>query len=134
MNCEVCGNPIHGEPQTVLIEGASMRVCGNCAKLGTKITQTVPRPSVVTSRSLAPLIPRVDIVEDELVLRDDFGTVIKEAREELGLTQDEFAMKLNERVSLIKHLETGKIKPNDMLAAKLERFLKIDLYVSPEYD
>lgn len=126
---------IRGEPQTVLIEGALMRVCGNCAKLGTKITQTVPKPFVVATRPLgAPLIPKVDIVEDELILRDDFGTAIKEAREEMGLTQDEFARRLNERVSLIKHLETGKIKPDDMLAAKLERFLKIDLYVSAEYD
>ena len=126
--------PIRGEPQTVLIEGASMKVDSNCAKLGTKIAETVPKPSTVTARPLAPLIPKVDFVEDELVLRDDFGTAIKEAREEMGLTQDEFAMKLNERVSVIRHLETGKIKPDDMLAAKLERFLKIDLYVSPEYD
>ena len=111
-----------------------MKVDSNCAKLGTKITETVPKPLAVTARRLAPLIPKVDFVEDELVLRDDFGTAIKEAREEMGLTQDEFAMKLNERVSVIRHLETGKIKPDDMLAAKLERFLKIDLYVSPEYD
>ena len=134
MDCEICGNPIKGESQVVLVDGAKLRVCSNDAKLGTLIKETVQRqpfvPRPVNSRSTA----KFDIVEDYLELRDDFGVVIKSAREKMGLSQDQLAAKINERASLIRHLETGKMKPDDVLANKLERFLKIDLYGAANSD
>lgn len=132
MNCEICGNPIRGELQVILIDGAKLRVCSNDAKLGTPIKETVQQSGFVPRRVSSPLIPKFDILEDELELREDFGVAIKNAREKMGLSQDQLAAKINERASLIRHLETGKMKPDDMLAKKLERFLKINLYVAAD--
>ena len=41
-------------------------------------------------------------------------------------------MKINEKPSVISHLEAGSIKPTDALARKLEHFLKIELFVPAE--
>ena len=67
-----------------------------------------------------------------MVLREDYSKVIKNARELLGIKQDELGMKINEKPSVISHLEAGSIKPTDALARKLEHFLKIELFVSAE--
>jgi putative transcription factor len=41
-------------------------------------------------------------------------------------------MKINEKTSVISHLETGSMKPDDALARKLEHFLKIQLFIPTE--
>jgi putative transcription factor len=134
LSCEICGNPIRGVPQVVLVDGAKLRVCNNDAKLGTAIKETVRPQGFVPRPVNSPLFPKFDIIEEELELREDFGTAIKSAREKMGLSQDQLAAKINERASLIRHLETGKMKPDDVLATKLERFLKIDLYGAADRD
>ena len=136
MNCEICGMLIRGDPQLVITDSAKLWVCNVHAKLGTPIKETVAKARTVGSSPAArpPLIPKFDIIEEELQLKEDFGTVIKEARERMGLTQEQLALKINERASLIRHLETGKMKPTDTLAGKLERFLKVDLYGASEED
>jgi putative transcription factor len=60
--------------------------------------------------------------------------MIKEAREMRGMSQDELGRKINEKPSVISHLETGSMKPNDILARKLEHFLKIRLFVPIDDD
>lgn len=62
-------------------------------------------------------------------LRSDFGKVIKDARESLGLSQEDVGRKINEKPSVISHLEVGTMKPSDVLARKLEHFLKVELFV-----
>ncbi|MDP7457542.1 MAG: helix-turn-helix domain-containing protein, partial [Candidatus Woesearchaeota archaeon] len=42
------------------------------------------------------------------------------------------AKKINEKVSLIHHIETGKTEPSIALAKKLERFLNISLVKQDE--
>jgi len=134
LNCEICGNPIRGEPQVILVDGAKLRVCSNDVRLGTVVKETVRPQGLVPKSVHGPLIPKFDIIEEELELREDFGMTIKSAREKMGLSQDQLAAKINEKASLIRHLETGKLKPDDMLATKLERFLKIDLYGAADSD
>jgi len=50
--------------------------------------------------------------ENTLKTPNDFskemGKLIREAREELGLSQDEFAQKINRRRPTVSHIETGK--------------------------
>ena len=67
-----------------------------------------------------------------MILREDYSKVIKNARELLGIKQDELGMKISEKPSVISHLEAGSIKPTDALARKLEHFLKIELFVPVE--
>jgi len=69
---------------------------------------------------------------EELELIEDFGERVKRARLRLGLTQEDLAKQLNEKLTIIKKIETGEYKPPIELARKLERFLKIRLLVPAE--
>ena len=145
MNCELCGNSIRGEVQVVNIDGGVFRVCGNCSKLGTPAR--VPKPAATRSdqsfsgglsparaphRNNPPPSPGFSYESEEMMLRADFGTAIKSARESLGITQEELGKKINEKPSMTRHLEVGSMKPDDLLARKLEHFLKIQLFVPIE--
>jgi ribosome-binding protein aMBF1 (putative translation factor) len=50
----------------------------------------------------------------------------------MGLSQEDLGRKINEKPSVISHLETGSMKPSDALARKLEHALKIELFLPPE--
>jgi putative transcription factor len=65
-------------------------------------------------------------------LTNEYSRLIKNARELRGLSQEELGKKINEKTSVISHLETGSMKPDDALARKLEHFLKIQLFVPSE--
>ncbi|MEM3617021.1 MAG: helix-turn-helix domain-containing protein, partial [Candidatus Bathyarchaeia archaeon] len=67
--------------------------------------------------------------ESSLELVDDYDVKVRQAREKLGLTHEELGKKINEKVSVLKKVETRKIKPDDKLAAKLEHALRIRLLV-----
>jgi putative transcription factor len=144
LNCELCGNSIRGEVQVVNIDGGVFRVCNNCSKLGT--AARVPKPAGKTYNSFGgrstgggtsksnppPRSPGFSYDDEEMMLREDFNKTIKSAREVLGITQEELGRKINEKPSVISHLEVGTMKPNDVLAKKLEHFLKIELFVPVE--
>lgn len=145
MNCELCGSSIRGEVQVVNIDGGVFRVCNNCSKLGTAVR--IPKPAVTRASSSfggrsagsAPTksnpsahSPSFSYDDEEMMLREDYSKTIKNAREVLGLTQEELGRKINEKPSVISHLEVGTMKPNDVLVRKLEHFLKIELFVPAE--
>ncbi|MEM4625635.1 MAG: helix-turn-helix domain-containing protein, partial [Candidatus Pacearchaeota archaeon] len=75
---------------------------------------------------------RRSMEEDEIEIVQDFATLIKQAREKMGLSQDALAKKINEKVSVIKLIETGKLKPSILLGKKIERALKINLFTKVE--
>lgn len=64
---------------------------------------------------------------EDLDLIEDFGEVVRTARIKMGLTQEDLAKQLNEKLATIKKIESGEFKPPITLARKLERFLKIKL-------
>ncbi len=57
----------------------------------------------------------------------DYDSKIRKAREEMGLTQEVLAKYVGEKVSVIKRIEMGKLKPTIELAKKLEKVLKVTL-------
>ena len=61
---------------------------------------------------------------------EDYSTKIRSAREKLGLTHEELGKKINEKASVLRNLESGKMEPNNQLASKLEHMLKIKLLVA----
>lgn len=145
MNCELCGNSIRGEVQVVNIDGGVFRVCNNCSKLGTpaRVPKPVPAksdhslsphaPTRTHQKSNSPpLSPGFSYDSEEMILREDYSSAIKGARESLGITQEELGKKINEKPSMIGHLEVGSMKPDDLLARKLEHYLKIQLFVPIE--
>ena len=67
---------------------------------------------------------------DEMILVHEFPSLIRNARTQKGLTHDQLGQKINEKVTLIRKVETGSIRPDEILAKKLERFLGIKLYIN----
>jgi putative transcription factor len=152
LNCELCGSNIRGEVQVINMDGGVFRVCKGCSKFGTaaRVPKPAARPQqavggsgfgsrVASSVSVRPRSPPSPSApsnyygDEDMMLREDYSKAIKNARELLGIKQDELGMKINEKPSVISHLEAGSIKPTDALARKLEHFLKIQLFV-PEED
>ena len=65
------------------------------------------------------------------VLRGDFASAIRQAREEKGWDQRELAKRMAERVNIIQHTEGGK-HPTDVVIKKFERILNIKLMQARE--
>ena len=135
MRCEVCGCRIPGKSFNVIIEGARLTVCGECAKHG-KICYDEPKPKTMFIKpKSAPIAfrvqpkPQTPPVDTSVELTEDYGTRIRKAREKLGLSHEELGKKINEKVSLLKKIETGKMTPSDKLATALEHTLKVKLIV-----
>ena len=134
MRCEVCGHKIHDEPITAIIEGAKLTVCVECSKHGKIIhEEAVALPQTNLKKTQAPVMvqrkPVVAKVEITQEPAEDYATKIRAAREKLALTHEELGKKINEKASLLRNLEAGKMTPNNQLAAKLEHMLKIKLLV-----
>ena len=141
--CELCGNSIQ-TPKNVIIDGSIFNVCLSCSKRGkpyepnqpSKKTQPSKKPlpsknlSIPVSQKKPTKVyhPKAIPITDEKILRPDFGKIIREARMKKGITQENVANQLSEKITLYKKIETGGIKPNDILSKKLERYLGIQLY------
>jgi TIGR00270 family protein len=139
MRCEVCGRKIRTTPVRAQIEGAKLTVCVECSKLGTVIYEeeaaaSTSAGSASTTKNFVhipvivkkPSAPQVQISQE---IVDDYATVIRTAREKAGLSVEDLGKKVAERASLLKHIENGKVAPNNQLANRLEHVLKIKLMV-----
>ena len=137
MLCEVCGREIRGKPYKAIIEKARLIVCGDCATLGSISWEYKPprstRPQSVRSptkrRRPATTKPSSSPQEPMMELVENFGVLIRQAREARGLSHEDLGRKLNEKISVLKKLEGNKMTPNNKLVEKLEHALKITLLV-----
>ena len=140
MQCEVCGREIVGKPHRVIIEGAKMITCSECAKLGSDYW--IPEPEILKSKiparkTLKPttrvtaLRRRSNIIsmniDENMEIIEGYGLIVKRARENLGLTPEDLGKKIGEKESVIKKIESEKIVPDIRLVAKLEHALRIKL-------
>lgn len=66
-----------------------------------------------------------DQMTDELL--SDYGFAIRRAREARGMSQEELAIAIKEKASLLKKLEREDLRPEDSVRKKLERVLGISL-------
>jgi putative transcription factor len=140
--CEVCGSPLHASPNRVEIDGAVMVVCNNCARLGKQIGPSAPARMGAPVRISAPARIRTNPmqgalrtmsqrpIEPEYEVDPDYSLMIRQAREKLGLSQEQLGNLLNEKPSVIKMVESKKLKPDVTLTRKLMHELKINLLVS----
>jgi len=85
-----------------------------------------PRPTPIIK---PPPQKKINML-DEMILSHDFPSLIRNARNKKGLTHDQLGQKINEKVTLIRKIESGALRPDEIMAKKLERFLGISLYVS----
>lgn len=141
--CEVCGSPLRASPNRVEIDGAIMVVCNNCARLGKQIGPGAPVVSVISNRVQRvnrPMRPSAAQsafrtmsqrpTEEEFEVDPEYNLLIRQAREKLGLSQDQLGNLLNEKPSVIRMVESKKLKPDITLTRKLMHELKINLLVS----
>lgn len=124
-NCDLCGNET--ELYLTLIEGTELNVCKKCSKFG-KVLKKIKTEHEI-KKEIKEEKEKIKLPEKEIIqiIVPNYHKLIKTAREKLGLKQEEFAKKINEKINLIHLIETGKFEPNIALARKLEKFLKIKL-------
>jgi putative transcription factor len=119
MECEMCG--AREARKKVKIEGVVLFVCDECARFGSYVGD------VEKKKERKKVKKDFKLIEDyEEVVVEDIGKRVKELRERLGLTQEELASKIKERVSVVKRVEEGWIPPMDVVR-KLEKFFSTKL-------
>jgi putative transcription factor len=119
-------------PNRVEIDGAIMVVCGNCSKLGRPVGGPVvreSRPNSVQSPFRPSSVQRGPSA-DEYEVDPDYNLKIRQAREKLGLSQEDLGRLLNEKPSVIRMVESKKLKPDPVLTRKFMHELKVNLLVS----
>ena len=139
MNCEICGTEIKGEPYKTKIDNSLMITCRECSRYGKvqrkpqpktnrnikKNNQNKNRNNTYNQRPAKRPYSRNQEPEYELV--EDYGAIIRQAREKENLTQKKLGEKIYERESVISHIESGKIHPEIKIARKLEKLLNIKI-------
>lgn len=115
VSCEICGVNI-GKMFTVNIEGSILRVCQECAKFGTILSE--PEKSSMSKNITSE-------VEEEIV--PEYASMIKSTRASRKLSIEEFAKSLNEKATFLKKIEEGRILPPVKLAKCMEKKFGIKL-------
>jgi len=113
-----------------------MTVCEICSKHGKLVWEEETKPKPISQKAKVQLTFRVPVkrplqppAETGLELVEGFDAKIRQAREKLGLSHEDLGKKINEKVSLLRKIETRKMTPDIMLSTKLEHVLKIKLIV-----
>lgn len=123
MNCDICGRK--GEIYRAVIEDAQMNVCQSCGSFGKLLEKIYSIKKV--GKEKVTLAEKMNVPEEMELVVENFSDVIKSTREKGGMTQKEFAKKINEKESVVHKIETGNIKPSITMARKLEKILKVKL-------
>lgn len=106
------------------IDGAILRVCQACSRLGRPVSK-----GPGTQRGPAQHFAPRKVIEPELEVDPEYASIVRRAREQLGLTQEALGRLISVKPSVISHIETGKMKPDMILARTLMHFLKVNLLV-----
>lgn len=122
MLCELCGK--NESFAQVTIEGSSIKACKQCKTHGT-ITNILPSQETQTQPRNKQTQQTTEESTESIIL--DYSTKIRQAREKLGKTQEEFAQLLREKTSIIHKLETAQYTPPIETAKKIEKILKIKI-------
>ncbi|MFX0099441.1 MAG: multiprotein bridging factor aMBF1 [Candidatus Hodarchaeota archaeon] len=143
MSCEICGREIHGRRHKIRVEGTIIVVCSKCSDLGEKVYEPRKSSSYImegtsssyhkkkkpsyprTSSSPRPPVKKVRKSDVSYDLVDNYPKIVRKARG--TMTQEDFADLLNEKMTLIQKIETGKMKPTVQLARKIEKKFHVKL-------
>jgi len=115
--CDMCGK--EAPLCKSRLEGTTLDVCPQCTRFG-KAVQIPRAPKIRQTQAYLPA--RKEILQ---IITEDYPRKIKHAREKLGMNQEEFAKRLNEKCSIMQKIEAGQFKPSIDMARKLENILKI---------
>jgi len=126
--CEVCGER-EGD-YYVLIEGAKLWACGDCARRGKIIARPAPQPKRFGKPTPSQGKPAVS-TEVEFV--PDYAERIRNARLKMKVGIDVVAERVFEKQSFLERVEAGKALPTEALARRLEKELGVALFEPVTY-
>ena len=143
MQCEMCGAETDN-PTTIQTEGTQLEVCSNCTEFGTVLHDEERKKSKKssgsgssssgggggTTRQSPPSSgggPSHDPLDELGTLAPDYDQRVRNARENAGMKQEELADELNEKLSLIRKIERGEMRPSEDVRRKLESALGVSL-------
>jgi putative transcription factor len=136
--CDMCSSP--EKIYKIEVEGSILNVCEKCAPFGKVVGKIRPEMPEKKQKQLQKAAEKLaeekakKETETVQIITPNFSSIIRKAREKLGLKQEELAKKIAEKESVIHKLESGSIIPAIPLARKLEKFLKIALVETVEVD
>ena len=120
MQCEICGANIVGKSYHVRVDHSELEVCKNCARYGKEIIPSKNAQEVKKKKTRKRIVFTEEIIPE-------YGEIIRKEREKMGLNQEDFAKKINEKLSLIRKIEKNEMVPDEAVRKKIERFLGIKL-------
>jgi putative transcription factor len=122
-DCELCGNPT-STVFVVNVEDVELRVCPKCAK-GKRVVYKEEPKRAIAKKGLITKPKKLRPEEAEIV--EDYGTIVRKARESMRLPIKVLGEMINEKQSLLLRVEQQRTKPSMVLAKKLEKALNIKL-------
>jgi uncharacterized protein (TIGR00270 family) len=129
--CELCG--AEGvSTRRATVSHSTLECCTRCIDSMSLPVKRSP-PVLKTPKSETTVIGRgvsgIDIMtKEETELAGDFHNRIRNARKERGISQEELAKRMNEKIGTVQKAETG-IRPTDNLLEKFSKTLGISLMV-----
>ncbi|MAG47727.1 TIGR00270 family protein [archaeon] len=121
-NCEMCGKKL-GDYFEVVVEGTMLDVCEHCSQFGNIVNEK----KEVEEKHVVKEKPESVVEESVESMIENYNKVVKEARENKGLKQEDLAKHIGEKESVIQNIESKKLEPNMDVARKLEKFFNINL-------
>jgi putative transcription factor len=153
MQCDICGQ--NKRVLLTELEGARIYVCSDCNPSGKGIVKREFKPNNFQNRSTSPTankvigyVPNAQHKEpkhffkktftnkpkkaglfskDDYDLVENYGDLVRKAREGKGLTIEDLAKNMKEQTSYLQKIEQGKLKPNDAVVFKIYGFLGLNL-------
>ncbi|MEA3255406.1 MAG: multiprotein bridging factor aMBF1 [Candidatus Altiarchaeota archaeon] len=125
MQCEICGKYIR-EGKRVEVEGSIIVTCEGCCSCG-KVVGEVKKEVKKEVKQVEPLREDVNFEIGSEGLIEDYAGVIREAREKRGMKQKDLAASINEPISLIHRIESGRLKPSNVITRKIQGKLRVKL-------
>src|SRR5262249_54645164 len=108
----------------VIVDGSVFRVCQGCSKRGKPYQPSLSAGAAARKKGgAAPHArPRGDRIamSDTTIVSPDFAKLIREARTKKGLSHEQLGMQMNEKAALLKKIESGALKPDELFARKLQ--------------
>lgn len=122
----MCGQ--EGDLKKTKVEGARLDLCEDCREVG-EVVESSATSTPATSDRPTRTTPPGPTAHRELV--EGFDRKVKRAREARDLGVQELAQMMKEKTSVVRRVESGRLKPDRDLARKFERQLDVELYSAP---
>jgi putative transcription factor len=136
--CELCGAEGIGTKRAKITKpvghNSVLECCNRCIDSMGLVVEPVRAPSFAPavepqSAVAGKGVSGVDIMtKEEVELANDFHSRIRNAREIRGLSQEELAKEMNQKIGAIQKAENG-IRPTDSLLNKFAKSLDVKLFV-----